>query len=237
MDNTHLQHYIPATWSLYLSSEVQTKDFELLNDRLATEFENHIVYPNIVNLFKALEICPLTETKVVILGQDPYHGPGQAHGLSFSVPSEFNVPPSLKNIYKELHRSVDFDIPNHGNLTSWATQGVLLLNTALSVRAAQAGSHSKLGWSHFTDSVIHKVSLYQDNVVFLLWGAHAQTKSHLIDSSKHLILTSAHPSPLSAYRGFLGNNHFAEANEFLDEKSLTKINWNSLNKQMDLFSI
>lgn len=235
MDPIHLEHYIPAVWSLYLSSEVQTEDFEELNDRYNQELENHIVYPATKDLFKALQICPLEDTQVVILGQDPYHGLGQAHGLSFSVPYDCTVPPSLKNIYKELSQSVDFKIPNHGNLESWARQGVLLLNTALSVRATQAGSHAKLGWNKLTDTIIQKVSDYQENVVFVLWGAHAQSKEPLIDQSKHLILKSAHPSPLSAYRGFFGCQHFALINEYFQSKNKKTIHWDSLNQQIDLF--
>lgn len=235
MQEFHLEQFIPSIWSLYLSSEVQTEDFEVLSDRLQEEFLEHTIFPDKKDLFRALEICPLEDTKVVILGQDPYHGPGQAHGLSFSVPESCKIPPSLRNIYKELERSLNFVAPNHGNLSDWARQGVLLLNTALSVRAGEAGSHSKLGWGQFTDTVIKKVSDYQENVVFLLWGAHAQSKSHLIDTQKHLILESAHPSPLSAHRGFIGNDHFLKANEFLKQKKIPEITWNLLNSQIGLF--
>lgn len=231
-----LEQLIPAVWSLYLSSEVQTEDFEILNQKYLDECATQVVYPSQNDLFKALEMCPLDNTKVVVLGQDPYHGPQQAHGLSFSVPYECAIPPSLRNIFKELDRSTDFKIPNHGNLSSWANQGVLLLNTALSVRASEAGSHSKLGWGKLTDTVIQKVSDYQDHVTFMLWGAHAQSKARLINSDKHLILQSAHPSPLSAHRGFIGNEHFVQCNEFLETHQMTPIDWNSLNNQIDLFN-
>jgi uracil-DNA glycosylase len=196
---------------------------------------HHVVFPKTSDIIKALEICPLEETKVVILGQDPYHGAGQAHGLSFSVPASCQIPPSLRNIYKELERSLNLSSPHHGDLSEWARQGVLLLNTSLTVRSGMAGSHSKLGWSQFTDTVIRKVSDYQDHVVFLLWGSHAQSKSHLIDPTKHLILQSAHPSPLSAHRGFIGNNHFLMSNEFLKTHQLPAISWELLNSQIELF--
>ena len=165
------------------------------------------------------------EVRVVILGQDPYHGPGQAHGLCFSVQPGVPTPPSLVNIYKELKRDLNIDIPSHGCLQSWADQGVLLLNTTMTVERANAASHAKKGWEHFTDRIIQVVSETQPTLVFLLWGAHAQGKQKLIDATKHLVLTSVHPSPLSAYRGFIGNGHFSRTNKFLEQNGLTPINW------------
>jgi uracil-DNA glycosylase len=161
----------------------------------------------------------------VILGQDPYHGPGQAHGLCFSVQPGVPTPPSLVNIYKELKRDLNIDIPNHGYLQSWADQGVLLLNTTLTVERANANAHAKKGWQHFTDRVIEVVSEHQPNLVFLLWGAHAQGKQKLIDATKHLVLTSVHPSPLSAHRGFIGCGHFSRTNKFLQQHGEQPIEW------------
>lgn len=162
---------------------------------------------------------------MVIIGQDPYHGPGQAHGLCFSVQPGVATPPSLVNIYKELKRDLNIDIPNHGYLQSWAEQGVLLLNTSLTVERANAGSHAAKGWQPFTDRIISVVSEQRPHLVFLLWGAHAQSKERLIDTSKHLVLRSPHPSPLSAHRGFIGNGHFSRTNKFLEQNGLTPIDW------------
>lgn len=184
-----------------------------------------VVFPPGPMIFNALNSTPLDEVKVVIIGQDPYHGPGQAHGLCFSVQPGVPIPPSLLNIYKELKRDLNIDMPDHGHLQSWAEQGVLLLNTSLTVEQARAGSHANQGWQPFTDRVIEVVSAHQPNLVFLLWGAHAQSKQRLIDSTKHLVLRSAHPSPLSAYRGFLGNGHFSRCNKFLEQHGLAPIDW------------
>ncbi len=184
-----------------------------------------VIYPPGKQLFNAFDFTPFNKIKVVIIGQDPYHGPGQAHGLCFSVPDGVAPPPSLVNIFKELSRDLEIPIPNSGNLERWAKQGVLLLNASLSVEAAKPMSHSEIGWHVFTDEVIKHVSRYKDQVVFLLWGSFAQNKESLIDTSKHLILKAPHPSPLSAHRGFLGCGHFSKANSWLREKGEKTINW------------
>lgn len=184
------------------------------------------VYPKGADIFNAFNHTPFDQVKVVVLGQDPYHGTGQAHGLSFSVQKGMAVPPSLKNMYKELATEfADFKIPNHGNLTFWADQGVLLLNATLTVRAHEAGSHQNKGWEIFTDKVIAELSEQRKGIVFLLWGRYAQQKEHLINTQKHHILKAAHPSPFSAYNGFFGSGHFAKANTFLVEQGLEPINW------------
>ncbi len=183
------------------------------------------IYPPGPLIFNALDATPLEAVKVVIIGQDPYHGPGQAHGLCFSVQPGVPVPPSLLNIYKELKRDLNLDIPAHGCLQAWAEQGVLLLNTALTVERGVAGSHAGKGWQHFTDKVIETVSQRCPHLVFLLWGKHAQSKAPLIDPTRHLILRSVHPSPLSAHRGFIGNGHFSRTNKFLEQYGLTPIDW------------
>ncbi len=183
------------------------------------------VYPPGGLIFNALNLTPLSAVKVVILGQDPYHGEGQAHGLSFSVAPGVPAPPSLQNIFKELQRDLNIPLPSHGCLESWARQGVLLLNTALTVEAGQAGSHAKSGWHRFTDRVIEVINAECEYVVFLLWGAHARSKAALVDPKKHLILTSAHPSPLSAYRGFLGCGHFSRCNQFLQQMGRKPVDW------------
>ena len=183
------------------------------------------IYPAGANIFAAFDATPFDAVKVVILGQDPYHGPGQAHGLCFSVQPGVPAPPSLVNIYKELKRDLNIDIAPHGCLQHWAEQGVLLLNTTMTVERANAASHAKKGWEHFTDRIIQVVSEQQPKLVFLLWGAHAQSKQKLIDATKHLVLTSVHPSPLSAYRGFIGNGHFSRTNKFLEQNGLAAIDW------------
>jgi uracil-DNA glycosylase len=195
---------------------------EFLRQEHATGKE---IYPPGPLIFNALNSTPLDKVKVVILGQDPYHGPGQAHGLCFSVQPGVPAPPSLVNIYKELKRDLNIDIPNHGYLQSWAEQGVLLLNTTMTVERANANAHAGKGWQFFTDRIIEVVSQHQPNLVFLLWGAHAQSKQKLIDATKHLVLTSVHPSPLSAYRGFLGCGHFSRTNKFLEQNGETPIEW------------
>ncbi|MES2458626.1 MAG: uracil-DNA glycosylase [Bacteroidota bacterium] len=184
------------------------------------------VYPKGTDIFNALQHTPFDQVKVVILGQDPYHGTGQAHGLSFSVQKGMTVPPSLKNIYKELVDDIPaFKIPAHGNLTKWADEGVLLLNATLTVRAHEAGSHQGKGWEIFTDTIISKLSEQGEGIVFLLWGRYAQNKAALIDSSKHTVLKAAHPSPFSAYNGFLGCKHFSKANEVLVKAGKVPIDW------------
>jgi uracil-DNA glycosylase len=186
------------------------------------------VYPSNDNIFRALDLTPIENVKVVILGQDPYHGPNQAHGLSFSVQKGVRVPPSLKNIYKELNADIGMPIPDHGFLEGWAKQGVLLLNTTLTVEAGQAASHQGRGWEDFTDAIIREVNNLSHPVVFMLWGSYAQKKADMIDRAKHLVLTAPHPSPLSAHRGFLGCKHFSKANEFLKRQGQTEIDWSDL---------
>jgi uracil-DNA glycosylase len=186
------------------------------------------VYPSNGNIFRALELTPIKNVKVLILGQDPYHGEGQAHGLAFSVQKGVRVPPSLKNIYKELQNDTGMTPPNHGFLEGWAQQGILLLNTTLTVEHGKPASHQGKGWEEFTDSIIQQVNDKKDPVVFMLWGAHAGKKASMIDANKHLVLTAPHPSPLSAHRGFLGCGHFSKANEFLRQNEQNQINWSDL---------
>ena len=183
------------------------------------------VFPPGALVFNALNSTPLDQVRVVIIGQDPYHGPGQAHGLSFSVPPGVRTPPSLQNIFKEIHRDLGLPIPPHGCLQSWAEQGVLLLNAVLTVEQAQAGSHAKRGWERFTSKVIEIINARREHCVFLLWGSYAQRKGEQIDRQRHCVLTSVHPSPLSAHRGFIGNGHFSAANQYLVEHGLTPIDW------------
>ena len=227
MDKTTLKDIqIEDSWKAVLADEFQADYFSLLKSFLIEEKTKSIVYPPGELIFNAFNTTPIEKIKVVIIGQDPYHGPSQAHGLCFSVPNEIKIPPSLRNIYKELINDVGIEIPKHGNLTNWAKQGVLLLNATLSVRAHQAGSHQGKGWETFTDQAIKAVSENRDHIVFLLWGAYAQKKSILIDSDKHLILKSVHPSPLSAHRGFLGCKHFSQTNAYLKANNLKPIDWN-----------
>lgn len=213
-------------WLSALEEEFQ-KDYMLkLEAFLEKEAKEHQIFPPFTDTFNAFSLCPLDKLKVVILGQDPYHGPGQAHGLCFSVQTGIKPPPSLVNIFKELEADIDgFLRPSSGDLSSWAKQGVFLLNTCLSVRAHQAGSHFNQGWEVFTDKVIQIINEKKDNVVFLLWGAAARKKASMIDTSKHLVLEAPHPSPLSAHRGFLGCKHFSKANEYLEKNNYEKINW------------
>lgn len=217
---------IEANWKTILKDEFDKPYFKALIQFVKAEYKNHTCYPKGRDIFKAFEYCPLPQTKVVILGQDPYHGPGQAHGLSFSVPDGLPLPPSLINIYKELQEDVHLDIPKSGNLEAWARQGVLLLNATLTVRAHEAGSHQNKGWELFTDEVIRKLASEKEGIVFLLWGGYAKKKIRLIDTTKHHVLTSGHPSPLSANRGYwFGNKHFSKTNRLLEEQQSKKINW------------
>jgi uracil-DNA glycosylase len=217
---------LEAGWKQALHEEFDKDYMIALGDFLRREkAAGKEIYPPGPLIFNALNSTPLDQVKLVIIGQDPYHGPGQAHGLCFSVPPGVAVPPSLLNIYKELKRDLNIDIPQHGHLQTWAEQGVLLLNTSLTVERGNAGSHAGKGWQPFTDHVISRVSALRPRLVFLLWGAHAQSKQRLIDSSKHLVLRSAHPSPLSAHRGFLGNSHFSHANKFLEQHGISPIDW------------
>ena len=217
---------IEDSWQKALAPEFQKDYFKKLKAFLVDEKTKGIVYPPGKLIFEAFNRTPIDKVKVVIIGQDPYHGPNQAHGLCFSVGDGVKIPPSLRNIYKELISDIGIDVPTNGNLSSWADRGVLLLNATLTVRAHEAGSHQKKGWEQFTDQAIQKVSEHCENVVFLLWGAFAQKKSALIDHNKHHILKSVHPSPLSAHRGFLGCKHFSMTNEYLIAKGKKPIDWN-----------
>ena len=212
-------------WKPLLESEFSQEYYVKLRSFLKEEYETHTIYPDKYDIFNALHHTTYKNTKVVILGQDPYHGPNQAHGLSFSVKPGVTTPPSLRNIYKELKTDVGCSIPNNGFLNKWADQGVLLLNAVLTVRAGQANSHKNKGWEHFTDKIISLVNEKQDPVVFLLWGKNAQSKEKYITNPRHLILKSTHPSPLSAHRGFLGCKHFSKANEFLETNGRDTIDW------------
>jgi uracil-DNA glycosylase len=217
---------IEPHWKEILKSEFDKPYFQQIALHLKTEkSQNKTIYPPGSQIFNAFDTTPIDTVKVVILGQDPYHGPGQAHGLCFSVQNGVAPPPSLINIFKELHEDVGPPIPNHGNLTRWAEQGVFLLNASLTVRAGEPMSHSKIGWAEFTDTVIKKISGEKKHVVFLLWGRFAQEKRVLIDESKHLILRAAHPSPLSAHAGFFGCKHFSKANEYLIKNGIDPIDW------------
>lgn len=217
---------LEASWLALLGDLFETPWFGSLRDQLVEERKHYTVYPPGPLLFNALNLCPLDKTRVVILGQDPYHNPGQAHGLSFSVPRGIDPPPSLQNIFKELHTDLGLTPPSHGNLEDWARQGVLLLNTSLSVRAGQAASHFPLGWERFTDAVISRLSQKREHLVFLLWGSPARKKKALVAPSRgHLVLEAAHPSPLSAYRGFFGCRHFSQANNFLVDHGQEPVRW------------
>lgn len=215
-------------WLAVLEEEFEKDYMKSLKSFLQEEKEKGAtVYPKGADIFNALNTTPFDQVKVVILGQDPYHGTGQAHGLSFSVQRGVAVPPSLKNIYKELETDIEgFKTPNHGHLTHWAEQGVLLLNATLTVRASEAGSHQNRGWEIFTDEIIKALSQKREHIVFLLWGKYAQQKAALIDQKKHYVLTAAHPSPFSAYNGFFGSKHFSKANQLLVQNNLTPIDWN-----------
>ena len=213
-------------WKEALREEFDKPYMEALSEFLRTEkAAGKVIYPPGPLIFNALNSTPLDQVKVVIIGQDPYHGPGQAHGLCFSVQPGVPAPPSLVNIFKELKRDLNIDIPSHGYLQSWADQGVLMLNTTMTVERATANAHAGKGWQFFTDRVIEIVSEHQPHLVFLLWGAHAQSKQKLIDATKHLVLTSVHPSPLSAYRGFLGCGHFSRTNKYLEQNGEAPIEW------------
>lgn len=220
---------LPSDWQKSLSAELSKSYVTSLQDLLAREkAAGQEVYPPTNDIFNAFSQTKLQDVKVVILGQDPYHGPGQAHGLSFSVKKGVKLPPSLRNIYKEISREYGVPIPASGDLTPWARQGVLLLNATLTVRAGAAGSHQKKGWEDFTDVVIRLVSERLDHVVFMLWGSYAQKKSALIDVKKHLILEAPHPSPLSAHRGFIGCGHFKKANDYLVHHHRPAIDWTAI---------
>lgn len=217
---------VPASWQRVLSDEFDQPYYDrLLQELRQRAASGAIIYPPQEQIFGAFASTPFDSVHVVLLGQDPYHGANQAHGLAFSVNRGVPVPPSLRNIYQELSADVDFVAPTHGCLQEWAAQGVLLLNSVLTVEHGAAGSHQKLGWEQLTDATIHAISQHRNNVVFLLWGAHARSKKGLIDARKHLILTAPHPSPLSVYRGFYGCRHFSKANDYLSAHGGIPINW------------
>lgn len=215
-----------TSWKPILEKEFSQPYFKEIEEFVANQkAQGKTIYPKDEDIFKAFNAINFEQVKVIVLGQDPYHGPNQAHGLSFSVPKGQKIPPSLRNIYKELATDVDFKTPNHGNLESWAAQGVFLLNAVLTVNLGEAASHQKAGWEHFTNSIIATLSKQRQDLVFLLWGSFAIKKAGLIDEKKHLILTAVHPSPLSAHRGFLGCKHFSKTNTFLIQKGIKPIDW------------
>jgi uracil-DNA glycosylase len=216
---------IEPTWKAVLNSEFEKPYFIQLADFVKQEYQTQMIFPPGKEIFSAFNLCPFNKLKVVIIGQDPYHGPGQAHGLCFSVQEGVVFPPSLRNIFKEIQNDLGIAVPTSGDLARWAQQGVLLLNATLTVRAHLAGSHQNKGWESFTDAVIKAVSDQKEHVVFLLWGAYAQRKGAVIDKSKHLVLESVHPSPLSASRGFFGNHHFSTTNVFLLSKGVDPVQW------------
>ena len=216
---------IAESWKSKLKAEFEKPYFHDLVEFIKSEYKNHKIYPKGSQIFNSFAHCSFEDLKVVIIGQDPYHGPGQANGLCFSVNDGIKMPPSLVNIFKEIKEDVGKNFPESGNLERWADQGVLLLNATLTVRAQSPGSHQNKGWETFTDAVIRTISQEKDSVVFLLWGAYAQKKGEIIDAAKHKVLSSAHPSPFAANRGFFGNKHFSKTNNYLKEKSLSPIDW------------
>lgn len=216
---------IEESWKQRLAPEFEKDYFVRLTDFVRAEYRSNTIYPPGKLIFNAFNLCPFDQAKVVIIGQDPYHGPGQAHGLCFSVNEGVAFPPSLRNIFKEIESDLGTPVPAHGDLTRWANQGVLLLNATLTVRAHQAGSHQRMGWEEFTDAAIRILAEQREHLVFILWGAYAQKKGAFIDRNKHMVLASAHPSPLSAYNGFFGNKHFSRANEYLISHGQTPIQW------------
>ena len=216
---------IEDSWKNALKENLDSSSFKELSKFVRDEYLSTVVYPPPGLIFNAFDLCPFRDVKVVILGQDPYHGPSQAHGLCFSVPDKVSIPPSLQNIYKEIQTDLGLYVPKAGNLENWARQGVLLLNATLTVRAGVAGSHQGKGWERFTDEVIEELSNERENLVFLLWGRYAQDKGSVIDTDKHLVLSAAHPSPFSAHNGFFGCKHFSKTNDYLRERGLTPISW------------
>ena len=216
---------IEESWKQKLTPEFEKDYFIKLTEFIRAEYASKTIYPPAKQIFNAFDHCPFDDVKVVIIGQDPYHGPGQAHGLCFSVAEGIPNPPSLQNIFKEIMSDLGKPMPANGDLTRWARQGVLLLNATLTVQAHQAGSHQRKGWEEFTDAAIRLLAEEREHLVFILWGAYAQKKGAFIDRSKHLVLASAHPSPLSAYNGFFGNKHFSRTNEYLKAHGITEIEW------------
>jgi len=216
---------IQNSWQNLLKDEFEKEYFKDLIDFVKSEYKTQTIYPPVEKIFTAFDFCSVDNLKVVIIGQDPYHGENQANGLCFSVNDDIRKPPSLLNIFKEIKSDLDIEIPESGNLERWAKQGILLINATFTVRASQAGSHQKKGWETFTDAIIKKISSEKKDIVFLLWGAFAQKKEKLIDTRRHHILKSPHPSPFSAHKGFLGNKHFSKTNDFLHSKGKKSINW------------
>ncbi len=214
-----------SDWSTFLADELETPSFHQLQNFIKHEYKTAKIYPPYENVFSAFNLLPLEKVKVVIIGQDPYHGENQANGLAFSVGKSAKIPPSLKNIYKELMEDMGCDLPYDGNLESWAKEGVLLINSVLTVRKSEANSHRKKGWEEFTDAIIKQISQNFEHIVFILWGKPAHQKEKLVDVSKHLVIKSVHPSPLSAYRGFFGSKPFSQTNAYLKEHSLKPIKW------------
>ena len=216
---------IDESWRQVLQPEFDKPYFELLTDFVRQAYRTTQCFPPAGQIFRAFDLCPFDKVRVVIIGQDPYHDVNQAHGLCFSVQDGVRIPPSLENIYKELNRDLGKPIPTSGNLTHWAEQGVLLLNATLTVEAHRAGSHQGKGWEELTDAAIMALNEKREKIVFMLWGSYAQRKGQYIDRKKHLVLTAVHPSPLSAYRGFIGCGHFSQANNYLQQHGLAPINW------------
>lgn len=216
---------IEESWKAHLQEEFGKPYFERLTEYVRQEYADKTVYPPAKLIFNAFNRCPFQDVKVVIVGQDPYHEPGQAHGLCFSVPEEMSLPPSLQNIYKEITQDMGKKTPRSGNLERWAEQGVLLLNATLTVQAHCAGSHQGKGWEEFTDAAIRHLASEREHLVFILWGAYAQRKGESIDANRHLVLKSPHPSPLSAHRGFFGNKHFSRANDYLKAHGKQPVDW------------
>lgn len=217
---------IEASWKQQLQGEFDKNYFTLLTDAVRKEYASGVCYPPGKLIFNAFNLCPFHQVKVVIIGQDPYHQPGQAHGLSFSVQDGVPFPPSLQNIFKEIQNDLGTPIPNSGNLTRWAQQGVLLLNATLTVRASQPNSHAQLGWQTFTDAAIKALATQRKHIVYMLWGGYARGKSYMIDKTENLVLESVHPSPLSANRGgWFGNHHFSQCNQYLENHQITPIQW------------
>ncbi len=223
----HVNPQIEESWKKVMQPEFEKDYFSILKEFLLKEKKRYVIFPPGKQMFNAFNSTPFEKVKVVILGQDPYHGPGQAHGLCFSVPHGVAKPPSLVNIFKELNNDLSIPIPSHGNLNKWANQGVLLVNATLSVRANQAGSHQKKGWEIFTDRIISLLSEKKSSLVFILWGNYAQAKAGLINEEKHLILKAVHPSPLSASRGFFGCAHFSKTNDYLLKNGIEPIDWDT----------
>lgn len=225
MPHSDMNVRIDESWRQILQPEFDKPYFELLTNFVRNAYRTTQCFPPAGQIFRAFDLCPFNRVRVVIIGQDPYHDFNQAHGLCFSVQDGVRVPPSLENIYKELNRDLGKPIPTSGNLTHWAEQGVLLLNATLTVEAHRAGSHQGKGWEELTDAAIQALNNQRENVVFMLWGSYAQRKGQFIDRRRHLVLTAVHPSPLSAYRGFIGCGHFSQANAYLQQHGQTPINW------------